>query len=152
MESNDYFSVESCSWDLTMNMATNVFGKLFLRSTSSSSSTMPEAIDHVGIIVYNRLLEYGHSGVLKSSIPRNGEDPMPQYPGCKLRKREFLGKTSKKRHEFVEWLVNMKYERFRWPKISGRFDARISSSPTTARLSEVCVPARSATLSFCRCH
>ncbi|XP_035710390.1 uncharacterized protein LOC110853330 isoform X2 [Folsomia candida] len=113
MESNDYFSVESCSWDLTMNMATNVFGKLFLRSTSSSSSTMPEAIDHVGIIVYNRLLEYGHSGVLKSSIPRNGEDPMPQYPGCKLRKREFLGKTSKKRHEFVEWLVNMKYERFR---------------------------------------
>lgn len=31
---------------------------------------MPEAIDHVGIIVYNRLLEYGHSGVLKSSVSR----------------------------------------------------------------------------------
>lgn len=36
MESNDYFSVESCSWDLTMNMATNVFGKLFLSMSSCS--------------------------------------------------------------------------------------------------------------------
>lgn len=105
-------------------------------STSSSSSTMPEAIDHVGIIVHNRLIEYGHNGVVKSPVgtylvkvvdyfilnvvfvlnpqlPRNGEDPIPQYPGCKLRKREFLGKTCKTRREFVEWMVNVKYERFR---------------------------------------
>ncbi len=37
-------------------------------TTSSSSHDTPEAIDHVGIICFNRLYEYGHSGVKKSNV------------------------------------------------------------------------------------
>ncbi|ODM97222.1 hypothetical protein Ocin01_09459 [Orchesella cincta] len=84
-----------------------------MRSTSSSSTDTPEAIDHVGIIAFNRLYEYGHNGIKKSNIPRNGEDPNPQYPGCKLRKREYIGRTNRSREEFIEWIVNVKYGEYR---------------------------------------
>lgn len=42
---------------------------LFVKGTTSSSSIeTPEAIDHVGIICFNRLYEYGHSGIKKSNV------------------------------------------------------------------------------------
>jgi len=37
-------------------------------SMSSSSEATPDAIDHVGVIVYNRLYEFGTAGILKSVV------------------------------------------------------------------------------------
>lgn len=47
-------------------------------------------------------------------IPRNGDDPHPSYPGCKLRTREYVGRTRKSREDFMEWLVNVKYGEYRY--------------------------------------
>jgi len=44
---------------------------------------------------------------------RKDKDPVPQYPACRLRKREVIGYTKKTREEFMEWIVEVKYGAYR---------------------------------------
>jgi len=41
---------------------------ILIEKTSSSSGMVPEAVDHVGIIVYGYLYEYGDQGILKTLV------------------------------------------------------------------------------------
>ncbi|ODM97796.1 hypothetical protein Ocin01_08868 [Orchesella cincta] len=77
---------------------------MILSATSSSEEMVPEAIDHVGIIVYGHLYEYGDLGVLRSVVPLES-DPKSKYPVFQLRSRETLGETTKTQEEFEAWVA-----------------------------------------------
>ncbi|OXA63685.1 uncharacterized protein LOC110863020 [Folsomia candida] len=95
--------VEALSWDITLGTAGTGLGQLILGKTSSSSEMVPEAVDHVGVIVFGFLYEYGDLGILKTAAPLQSS-PKSKYPVFYLRSREKLGDTAKSQEEFEEWV------------------------------------------------
>ncbi|CAL8123019.1 unnamed protein product [Orchesella dallaii] len=94
--------VEALCWDITLGAAGTGIGQKILSATSSSGEMVPEAVDHVGIVVYGHLYEYGDLGILRTIVPLES-DPKSKYPVFQLRSREALGETPKTQEEFEAW-------------------------------------------------
>jgi len=103
--------VEALSWDITLGAAGTAFGRFVLERMSSSSEMVPEAVDHVGLIVFGYLYEYGDLGILKTAAPLQSS-PESKYPVFTLRSREKLGDTEKTQKEFEEWIEVMNQSEF----------------------------------------
>ena len=73
---------------------------------------VPEAVDHVGVIVYGQLYEYGDLGILKSPVPLKS-NPKSKYPVFYLRSRERLGETKVLHEEFESWVASQNQDAFR---------------------------------------
>lgn len=95
--------VEALCWDITLGVAGTDIGQKILSSTSSSEEMVPDAVDHVGIVVYGHLYEFGDLGVLNTVVPLGG-NPKSKYPVFQLRSRELLGETKKTQEEFEAWV------------------------------------------------
>lgn len=46
------------------------YGKFLSGATSSSGEMVPEAVDHVGLVVYGHLYEFGDLGILSTVVRR----------------------------------------------------------------------------------
>jgi len=99
-------TVEAICWDISAGVVGTVFGHWILYATSRSKEMAPDAIDHVGIVVFDRLYEFGDGGVLMSENPvaANTLDIPSRYPVSSVRDRELLGVTKKTEKEFHKWL------------------------------------------------
>jgi hypothetical protein len=81
-------------------------------ATSSSSAMVPEAVDHVGIIAYGQLYEFGDLGILRTPITLKS-NPKSKYPVFYLRSREKLGETKVMYEEFENWVTSLNQEEFK---------------------------------------
>jgi hypothetical protein len=98
--------VEAVCWDISAGVVGTVFGQWILYATSRSKEMAPDAIDHVGIVVFDRLYEYGDGGVLMSEelVEQDTLEVPSRYPVSSVRSRDLMGITRKTEKEFHKWL------------------------------------------------